>query len=211
MRNINLREGFEEGLNYCTREYKGIHSKEADLLKKIYILFILMMLTLAGCNKKQINATESNKDEPIKQVTNHNRTPTHTKNTVSAAEPPLRKDGIWEQLGARLYYIQGTVKSIEKNKGGKDIINLLVEKTFQNAGGAVSPYNNGEIYSFLLKDIPNVDFNQKKVIIYGGQVTSNDQDNFIGAMIVYYQSNKKFVDMNGKVASLPPKDYPFQF
>jgi hypothetical protein len=56
-----------------------------------------------------------------------------------------------------------------------------------------------------------VELNQKKVIIYGGQVTSNDQDSFIGAAVIYYQSKNQFVDFNGKAAVIPPKDYPYEF
>jgi hypothetical protein len=109
--------------------------------------------------------------------------------------------------------VLGTVKSIQKNNEGKIVLNLLVEKTYQSeADGVVSPYSNGKVYSFVLKnDLPDMDLSQKKVMIYGGQVTSNDQDDFIGGMVVYYQLKEMFVDFKGNPATIPPKDFPYQF
>lgn len=125
---------------------------------------------------------------------------------------PLRTDGKWVQLGHRLHYLQGTVKSINVNSEGKSVITLLAEKTYKSeTDGAESPYINGKEYSFVLKDKPNKDYTKQRIIVYGGQVTSNDQDNFLGARIAYVESNGKFTDLEGNTAILPPKEFPYGF
>jgi hypothetical protein len=185
-------------------------------LRKIFILSILLVFALFGCNKETTSVKENNKAAQEKTTlttsTDNKNKSTEIDHNQANSKPPLRTDGKWVQLGHRLYYVQGTVDSI-KNNDGKEVLNLLVEKTFQSeADGAVSPFNNGKVYSFVIKkDLPDMDFKHKKVIIYGGQVSLNDQDNFIGGMVIYYQLKDKFVDFNGNPATIPPKDYPYQF
>ncbi|MGE8203770.1 hypothetical protein ACQKP0_04335 [Heyndrickxia sp. NPDC080065] len=189
-------------------------------MKRILTVLIVLILVLVGCSN-EINSVNKNNKTPNKennsqvstnQKNNTNQTNSNSNDSDANSKPPLRKDGKWVQLGHRLYYIQGTVKSLQKNKSGKEVLNLLVEKTFQSeADGVTSPYKAGKVYSFLLNDLPKVKLKQKKIIIYGGQVTSNDQDNFIGARVVYYQLKNKFVDLHGNAATLPPKEYPYQF
>ncbi|CEG27147.1 hypothetical protein [Bacillus sp. B-jedd] len=114
-------------------------------------------------------------------------------------------------MDARLYYLQGTIKRIGKNQDGTISMTLLAEKTFDNpASGAQIPFEIGKEYSFLLKELPSKDLLNQKVIIYGGGITSNDRDRFLGAKIAYFLKNKHFVDFNGNEAVLPPTDYPYE-
>lgn len=180
------------------------------------MMSVFIVVSLVGCssNKVSNDNIKANKEKTHPQVSTNNDTTSTSSNNKSNADskPLLRKDGKWVQLGARLYYLQGTVKVIQKNSDGKEVLNLLVEKAFQNpTAGAENPYKNEQVYSFIIKTLPSVELNQKKVIIYGGQVTSNDQDNFIGAEVVYYQLKNQFVDFNGKPAVIPPKDYLYEF
>ncbi|KQL52735.1 hypothetical protein AN964_03835 [Heyndrickxia shackletonii] len=185
-------------------------------MRKILVMSVILVFALVGCSSSNMSNDniKANKEKSKSKVSINNNTTTKTSHNKSngASKLPLRKDGKWVQLGARLYYLQGTVKGIKKNRDGKKVLNLLVEKAFQNsASGAKNPYKIGKIYSFIIKTMPSMDLNQKRVIIYGGQVTSNDQDNFIGAKVVYFQSKNKFVDFKGKPAIIPPKDYPYEF
>lgn len=124
----------------------------------------------------------------------------------------LRTDGKWVQLGHRLFYLEGIVKTIEKNPDGKTVLQLTVGKTYQSeTDGVESPYKKGTVNSFFLKETPKKDLNNKRVIIYCGQVSSNDQDDFQGAKIIFVEIANKFVDLNGKEGVLPPEEYPFQF
>ncbi|WP_433744684.1 hypothetical protein [Falsibacillus pallidus] len=186
-------------------------------MKKLFILSIVMFITLVGCNKGTTPVKENNK---VIQKKTTSTTPTDSKeksvsesHNETNSKPPLRTDGKWVQLGHRLYYLQGIVENISMNKEGKEVVDLLVEKTFQSeSDGVVSPYDNGKNYQIVIKnDLSNMELKKKRVIIYGGQVTSNDQDDFIGGMIVYYQPKDKLVDLKGNPALLPPKDFPYQF
>ncbi|WP_053365639.1 hypothetical protein [Bacillus sp. FJAT-27245] len=185
-------------------------------MKKVFILSTLLVLALVGCTKETSSVNEKNKATQEKAVST---TSAESENKLGKADPDQTTstspgtDGKWVQLGHRLYYVQGIVESIQKNKDGKDVLNLLVEKTYQSeADGVVSPYKNGNIYPFVIKnDLPDMELNKQRVIIYGGQVTSNGQDNFIGGMVLYYQQKDQFIDFNGKPASIPPNDYPYEF
>jgi hypothetical protein len=176
-----------------------------------WVCFFVLLISLSGCNNtSKVEESKSTPREvqsmPEKPVQNTNET------EVSEPHPPIRNDGKWVQFGHRLYYIQGVVKSIQTDSNGSEQLTFLVEKTYQSgADGVMSPYTNGEIYSFLLKDPPKIDLSGNRIIIYGGQVTPNDQDSFEGAQVVYRQVKGTFVDFNGKAATLPPTDFPNQF
>ena len=178
-------------------------------MKKLLVIgfsLFLIAIVLLGCEE------HSSKEIKPSNVVAKEHKELPKQKIVTEPNPPIRSDGKWVQLGARLHYIQGIVENIEKNSDGQNVIQLLVEKTFHSeTDGVQSPYENGITYSFVLKNSPNIDLNHTRVIIYGGQVTSNDQDNFIGAVLSYYELNHQFVDRNGKEAILPPKEYPNQF
>ncbi|MBP0726289.1 hypothetical protein J5Y03_14100 [Bacillus sp. RG28] len=178
------------------------------------ILLVLSLLTIVGSSNEHINKTmnRQTKISSINQITKiHIPTSTSTKNNITQSKP-IKNNGKWVQLGAKLYYLQGSVKKIERNKNGQYILKIVVEKTFHSkSDGVKSPYKNGETYSFLLKSLPNINLKQKNIIIYGGQVTSNGHDSFMGTKIVCYELNKTFVDLHGKIVLLPQKEYPYQF
>jgi len=178
------------------------------------ILLVLSILTFVGSSNEHINKTmnRQSKISSFNQITKtHLPTSTSTKNNNTQSNP-IRNNGKWVQLGSKLYYLQGSVTKIERNKNGQYILKLVVVKTFHSkSDGVKSPYRNGQIYSFVLKSLPNIHLKQKTIIIYGGQMTSNGHDSFMGAKIVYYRLNKIFVDLNGKRVLLPPKEYPYQF
>lgn len=196
-------------------------------MRIIFTLIIILALALGSCSQETKTSNENSKlqkESQIQTSSNLNRNisstdstsptseSTSTNNTtVSKSKPPLRTDGKWVQIDARLYYIQGTIIRLEKNQKGKTTMTLQVEKQFQStAGGAECPYEIGKEYSFLLKELPKMNLMLQKVIVYGGGVSTNDHDRFMGAKIVYYERKHQFYDFNGKVAPLPPTNYPYQ-
>jgi hypothetical protein len=195
--------------------------------KRTFILiFILLSLFLVSCSEETSPSTKksNHEKENITQTSissknsntntsknNESKVSSNNDSSTTESKPKLRTDGKWLQCDARLYYLQGTVKQIGKNQDGKISMILLVEKAFQNpTSGVVIPYDIGKEYSFFLKEMPTLHLTNQRVIIYGGGITSNDQNRFLGAKIVYYDKNNRFVDFNGKEAVLPPTDYPYE-
>lgn len=117
------------------------------------------------------------------------------------------------QLISRARYIKGTIVSLKKSSNGKYILNLKVEVNYHSKADPVEslnfPFKIGNVVEFVLKDKPKINLsNGKRIIIYQGQITTNEKDNFLGANIKYYEYKHEYFDMNGKKVTLPPKDYP---
>lgn len=194
--------------------------------KRTFIfIFILLSLFLVSCSEKTSPPTKKNNHEKenITQTSistkNSNTTDSKTNkpkanfnNDNLATESKPRNDGKWLQCDARLYYVQGIIKHLKKNQDGSISMSFWVEKTFENptSGVDITPFDTGKghLFFILIKNMPSLDLLNKKVIIYGGGVTSNDKDRFLGAQIFYYLKNNHFVDFNGKEVVLPPTDYP---
>jgi hypothetical protein len=115
----------------------------------------------------------------------------------------------WESID-RLRYIQGKIGSLKKISDGKSILSLEVEKNYHDGTDPVGtpdyPFKIGEVVELFLNNQPKIDLSKiKRVIVYESDVTTDDNDSFVGASIKYYERDGKFFDMDGKQISLPPQ------
>ena len=90
--------------------------------------------------------------------------------------------------------------------GTKD---FQVEKTYQGADGAESPYEMGKPHSFHLFKDSIINLLHRKVLLLAGPITVNDRDIFEGAVFFYVMRNGQLVDLQGNGAVLPPNDWHY--
>lgn len=118
----------------------------------------------------------------------------------------------WHSI-SKLRYIQGTIVSLKQSSEGKFILNLKVEVNYHSETDSIGsldfPFKIGEVVEFTLKYKPEISLsNNKRIIIYEGQITTDGKNDFLGADIKYYEEEGKYFNMTGKEINLPPQDYP---
>lgn len=175
------------------------HRNNLIRVSKTIILCTFMISVLIGCNKNTIP--------------NYQNSNTVTKdNSLVQSKQEITYDGKWKFI-ARPRYIKGTMVSLKQSSNGPYILNLKVELNYHSGTDPVDrsdyPFKIGEVVEFMLKDKPKINLsNNKRVIIYQCQITTDGKNDFLGADIRYYENEGKYFDMNGNVANLPPEDYP---
>lgn len=163
---------------------------------KIYMICCLITLIVGGCNKAKSGDSIANES---------------TSNSIN-----ITNDDIYNcqwTLISRARFVQGTIVSLENLPNGTCVLNLKVEVNFHDTADPVDNedflFKVGEAASFILKSTPSIGIsNGRRIVIYEGQVSANNKDNFIGAEIRYYEDDNKFYDLNKREITLPPKDYP---
>lgn len=120
----------------------------------------------------------------------------------------------WMQLD-RLHYTEGIVQSFQKNADGTGTLSLQVTKNFHSDADPIddpdAPFSVGTTQSFTLQ-MYSTEALQKEadIVIYDCDVSPESDQNtqFIGAVVLFYERDGKYVDGNEKEFSMPPTDYP---
>ncbi|WP_407310363.1 hypothetical protein [Desulfosporosinus sp. SB140] len=132
--------------------------------------------------------------------------------TNQSTQPEISTSEAW-QIVSRLRYVQGEVVSLQQSPDGSITLSLRVEVSYHNGTDPIEdpdfPFKRGQIVEFIIKDRPPMDLSKfKRVIIYEGQVTTDGINDFLGAVVKYYEQDSNFFDLNGKQIKLPLEDYP---
>ncbi|WP_325390154.1 hypothetical protein [Desulfitobacterium sp.] len=178
--------------------------------KSLTIIITGIILSgLTGCNGNTEKIVSTNPQVVGSTVENDDNVNLKQEQSNKALENTY--NGEWHSI-SRLRYIKGTIVSLKQSSEGKYILNLKVEFNYHSETDPVRgdfPFKIGEVVEFTLKDKPKIALsNNKRIIIYQGQITTDGKNDFLGADIKYYEEKGKYFDMTGKEINLPPHDYP---